>query len=540
MERFDVAIIGAGFAGTILARIVHRLGLRVVLLDRSRHPRFAIGESSTPLAAICLERLAKRFDMPDLGYLAAYGRWLEHFPATRRGLKRGFTFYHHRPHARFANSDRNENRLLVAASPDEAVADSHWLREDVDYLLVQRAVAEGVDYRDQAVIEHLEPATGDGWRLVGRRDLRSFELGSQVLIDGSGAGRFLAQELPIPSALKRVDIDTALVFGHFSNVGSFGEIAQSGGADMSPGPYPDDQAAIHHLLEEGWMYVLPFDHKVVSAGVLMKRQEAELMGVAAGVDPAEIWHRLIGRYPSLAQQFAAAEPIRPLGIVPRVQRRLRQAAGENWALLPHTFAFVDPMYSTGIAWSLIAVERLALLFEEAAHGDGIAGMLRDGGLDRYGRLVASEARQISALVQGAYLAMNDFDLFTAQSFLYFATASFEEVDQRLHPEGREGIPAAWRGFLGGGEAKLESIFSESVGRLRSIASHGEGVDSSAERQAWIDWVTAAIKHRNVTGLADPTRHNLYPVDLELLVDRAGLLGLTKAEMRANLHLLRGS
>ena len=33
-------------------------------------------------------------------------------------------------------------------------------------------------------------------------------------------------------------------------------------------------------------------------------------------------------------------------------------------LLPHSYAFFDPMFSTGIAWSLLAVERLGLAFEE--------------------------------------------------------------------------------------------------------------------------------------------------------------------------------
>ena len=92
MEHCQVAVVGSGFAGTILARILHRLGLQVRLIERGQHPRFAIGESSTPLAAICLERLARSFELPDLEHLAAYGKWMEHMPTVRRGLKRGFTF----------------------------------------------------------------------------------------------------------------------------------------------------------------------------------------------------------------------------------------------------------------------------------------------------------------------------------------------------------------------------------------------------------------------------------------------------------------
>ena len=53
----EVAIVGSGFAGSLLARILAVLGYDVVLLERGRHPRFAIGESSTPLANLSLERI---------------------------------------------------------------------------------------------------------------------------------------------------------------------------------------------------------------------------------------------------------------------------------------------------------------------------------------------------------------------------------------------------------------------------------------------------------------------------------------------------
>ena len=56
-----VVIVGAGFAGAIAARVVNAIGHRVSLLDRGKPPRFALGESSTPLAALVLERLADRY-----------------------------------------------------------------------------------------------------------------------------------------------------------------------------------------------------------------------------------------------------------------------------------------------------------------------------------------------------------------------------------------------------------------------------------------------------------------------------------------------
>jgi len=86
----EVVIVGSGFAGSLLARVLAVQGYDVMLLERGTHPRFAIGESTTPLANLSLERLATRYGLRDCYRLAAHGRWMAHYPELRRGLKRGF------------------------------------------------------------------------------------------------------------------------------------------------------------------------------------------------------------------------------------------------------------------------------------------------------------------------------------------------------------------------------------------------------------------------------------------------------------------
>src|SRR5881296_2827933 len=86
----DVAVIGSGFGGSLLAMIARRLGRSVVLLERGRHPRFVIGESSTPLANLLLEGLARRYDLPRIIPLAKWGSWQKTHPEIVCGLKRGF------------------------------------------------------------------------------------------------------------------------------------------------------------------------------------------------------------------------------------------------------------------------------------------------------------------------------------------------------------------------------------------------------------------------------------------------------------------
>src|SRR5204863_6676898 len=60
-KRFDIGIVGSGFAGSLLALVCRRLGRSVVVIERGSHPRFAIGESSSPLANLLLEELCDRY-----------------------------------------------------------------------------------------------------------------------------------------------------------------------------------------------------------------------------------------------------------------------------------------------------------------------------------------------------------------------------------------------------------------------------------------------------------------------------------------------
>src|SRR5437870_12823660 len=107
----DVAIVGSGFAGSLMALALRSRGKRVVLIERGRHPRFAIGESSTPLANLLLEELSVRYDLPRLLPLAKWGSWQRAYPDVACGLKRGFTFYHHRAGHPFEARADHANQL---------------------------------------------------------------------------------------------------------------------------------------------------------------------------------------------------------------------------------------------------------------------------------------------------------------------------------------------------------------------------------------------------------------------------------------------
>ena len=83
-DRFDVAIIGSGIAGSTLGAILARQGLSVILFEARSHPKFAIGESMILETSEVMRSLAKLYDVPELAYFSSEN-YFEHI-GTSHGL----------------------------------------------------------------------------------------------------------------------------------------------------------------------------------------------------------------------------------------------------------------------------------------------------------------------------------------------------------------------------------------------------------------------------------------------------------------------
>src|SRR2546421_7196114 len=196
---FDIAVVGSGFGGSLMAMIARRLGRSVILLERGRHPRFVIGESSTPLANLLLEELARRYEWPRLLPLTKWGTWQKVYPHLGCGLKRGFTFYHHQFGQPFAADPERRDQLLVAASPRDEIADTHWYRPDFDHFLVREAQALGVVYLDQTKLETVG-FNSKSVALEGERGGKRVSVRARFIVDASGPRGFLHRALRLPEA----------------------------------------------------------------------------------------------------------------------------------------------------------------------------------------------------------------------------------------------------------------------------------------------------------------------------------------------------
>jgi FADH2 O2-dependent halogenase len=484
----DVVVLGAGFSGSLMALILHRIGRSVVLVERGAHPRFALGESSTPLANLTLMEIARRYDLPRLAPLAKYGSWKRTYSHLVCGMKRGFTFAAHTADQSFVPSVGHENELLVTASPADEVADTHWLRADFDHFIVQEAVAAGVPYLDQTNLHMIE--AGPVWELHGERDGEEVSLSAGFAIDATGPAGVLAKVLNIDTDPREVRTNSWSVFNHFVGVERWEDVLREWGGRTEDHPYPCDAAALHHVFADGWMWVLRFDNGVTSAGFLL---DGEKRRSDPALVPEDEWLRLMERYPGIARQFRNARPILPWMRTQRLQRRARRTAGANWAMLAPSAYTLDALFSTGNAHALATIQRLARLIER-----GWGGSLREH-LAGYDQALQREMAFLDLLVHGSYQAFGNFRLLAAFTMYYFAGAisGEERRKQGIAGENEEFLSSHLPDFRAGVERGYRSLLDLCRQEKPDIAGY--------ERQ-----VAADIAPWNMVGLCDPAKRNLYP------------------------------
>jgi FADH2 O2-dependent halogenase len=483
-KHADIVILGSGFAGSLTALVLQRLGRRPVLLERSVHPRFAIGESSTPLGNLALEELSRRYDLPRLFPLSEYGRWQKAYPTLTCGLKRGFSYFQHHPGEPFHATPDHQNELLVAASPADEVADTHWFREEFDHFLVREVQAVGIPYFERTEITAIEH--DQGWHLRARRDEGELSLTASFLIDATGPGGVLAQTLGIPTDPAGIHTNCWSVYSHFVGVQRWQDILGEMNAKTVDYPFPCDDAALHHILPEGWIWVLRFNNGVTSAGIAFNGVRQVRDG---SVTPEAVWQHLLEKYPSLGRQFARAERVQPWVATGRLQRRARRAVGKDWVLLPHAAYFLDPLFSPGIAHTIVGIQRLARAFEDPA---GVAE-----GLAKYERDLFAEMEFLDWLIHGCYCLFGRFDAFCPYTMYYFAGAVQAETLRRTGSSSNEG-------FLYSGHPPFRAAVAECHDRLLRA---GNSAGLATELYERVSWDIAGF---NRAGFCDRAKHNMYP------------------------------
>jgi len=531
--KTDILILGSGFGGSLLALILARAGKSVAMVDRSRHPRFAIGESSTPLADRTLAQMVDRFGLPELRPLCHWGSWKREYAQVMCGKKRGFTYFDQTADDDLSPNNFDAKRLLVSASVDDEHSDTHWLRSDVDQFLFELAQSSGVvafqqcqyslsQHDNQWTLEGTAADTVD--QSLRRRefvsDQQSINIQAPFLIDATGSPNGVLKFLNVPDQTHLLKTNSRSIFAHFGSATTCERLLLDSSIDVDPFPYLCDDAAVHQVLPDGWMWQLRFDDDSLSAGFMIDERPEVNRVLQKFATPTEEWNWRIARSPFLSRQFRKARIVRPesgLQSTKRIQRLAGQGAGRNWAAITNTVGFIDPLHSTGIAHSLFSISRLA---EILVTTNNISE--REQCLRRYSDSLIEEIRFVDELVEGCYEAIPSFRLWCLWGMLYFATATSMEQ-----------TPAAKIGdvsFLRANDVAFRSMLREArqrlgVARRRTSAEHGSGmslavgeipsrqkqlpVASAIPLNGFSKWLKSAIGPWNQVGLFDESCNNLY-------------------------------
>ncbi|MCA8997720.1 MAG: tryptophan 7-halogenase, partial [Planctomycetaceae bacterium] len=443
----------------------------------------------TPLADLMIRQIAEEFHLPQLVPLSAYGSWKTTLPELGCGLKRGFSYFHHRPNEEFLTDTANSRQLIVAASPNDQMADTHWLRSDVDAWFARQLSEQGIPLFE-FVVPRLVSRSPWQWTLSPSKETApetdGLEIQAQFVIDASGGEGVVLPALGHQLTREGFQTRSRALYCHVMELVPWHDLLVAQGVDVSRHPFRCDRAAVHHLLEEGWMWQLPFDNGVTSVGILTEN-------LSPLASPDQEWRQILQRYPTLARQFLDAEIVAPSSSVVatgRLQRRWPVLTGADFALLPGTAGFVDPMHSTGIAQSLFAIHELARSF--TGSGNHVPNPKR---LAAYEACLKQQLEVIDRLIAACYATRSCPDLLEAATMLYFVAAIHTEERIRLGEDAS---------FLSLNDPPLRDMLVRQSQLLTSARDQGV-----AEREAILAGVQEAIRPWNTAGLLDQEASRMY-------------------------------
>jgi len=283
------AVVGAGPAGCATAAYLARAGEDVLLLDRDRTPRVAVGESLLPLAAEVNEDLGVSMD----GFL----------------VKRGAVFARGTEHTRFDFSEALRPRWPHA-----------WQcpRDDLDTRLRAAADRAGAHLR----ITRVRAIDPDGAVHTDDGDLRA-----EVVVDAAGRGQLLARALGLHRGYP--DLRHAARTAWFTGVRRL-EGEQEGDIVIAS-------------CDAGWFWVIPFADGTTSVG---------LVGEGAALAGEGAVERAAARCGAVAERLHDAERVEPWRGTSDFTVGAQRLHGPGWALVGDAASFLDPVFSTGVTLAL--------------------------------------------------------------------------------------------------------------------------------------------------------------------------------------------
>lgn len=467
-QPYDVAILGAGLAGTMLAAVLARHGTRVIVLDAGAHPRFAIGESTIPYTSMMMRLVAERYDVPEIKHLATFESVRQHV-TTGCGIKRNFGFVYHRE-----GKPQNPREVNQFAIPKALHTENHFFRQHIDAYMLAVAIRYGATVRQHTRVEDVDIASSG----VTLGTTRGEEIKARYLVDASGHASPLARTFGLREEPTRFQHHSRSLFTHMVGVKPFDEVIASRAGYDHPSPW--SQGTLHHLFDGGWMWVIPFNNHARSTNPLCSvglnfdpRQFPK-----PDVDPEQEFRSFVARHPEIAEQFAGARAVRNWVSTDRLQYSSKGLVGDRFCLTSHAAGFVDALFSRGLTNTLEIVNALASRLLDAVADD-------DFSAERFAYVEELEQSLLNMnddLVSSAYTSFKDFHLWNATFRIWGLGAVLATfVLQRIYTEflqtrdprvfdQLEEAHAARIGLPLPGDHGFKPLLAETVAQTRAVAA----------------------------------------------------------------------
>lgn len=400
MKECDVVILGSGLAGSVTAAILARHGANVVLIDAAQHPRFAVGESQTPQLVEWLHILAERFDVPEINALTSVDASTRDIGPVF-GTKIHFGFLRHE-----VGREPDPRQATQFAIPKLLAKTSHLFRQDSDSFMFHVAAKYGATTRQLWRATDLD-FDDDGVTVTGQNG-EVFR--AKYLVDASGFRSPLADKFDLRESPARFKHHSRSLFTHYIGIKPFDDVSNHP-RELRP-PVPWHLGTMHHLIDRGWFWIIPFDSHPKSKNPLCSvglTFDERMYPRPKDKTPEEEFQGYLDMYPAVKRQFEGAHRVREWVSTDRIQYSSSRTIGDRWCLMSHAAGFIDPLFSRGLSNTFEVVDALVSRLLNALRDD-------DFSAERF-RYVEEVERGLlqfnDDIVNSSFIAFSHFGLWNA-------------------------------------------------------------------------------------------------------------------------------